>query len=302
MFFFTAEVVFAVKILTGVLHLLIIRRMSDINPLLSVQEHGPSGNATIVFLHGGGCAGWMWQPQLESFSDYHCLVPDLPEQGESMEVRPFSIPYAAEQVAALIRKRAVGGRAHVVGLSLGAQTLVALLSLFPEVVERAVISSALVRPLPGAGFINPGLISASFRLFMAPFRNNEAWIRLNMKYAAAVPETYFPQFRLEFQRTTESSFTHIMMENMNFRLPSGLERVTAPTLVLVGHGEYKAMKQSARDLVQSIPNSRGYEIVHPRGLSRVAQHNWNMTEPEFFNQTIRAWLEDCSLPDKLKPI
>ena len=55
-----------------------------------VNEIGPASAPTLVFLHGGGGGGWMWQPQLEAFTDYHCLVPDLPEHGRSAEVKPFT--------------------------------------------------------------------------------------------------------------------------------------------------------------------------------------------------------------------
>lgn len=50
---------------------------------LYLQETGSVTAPTIVFLHGGGGAGWMWQPQVEQLSDFHCLVPDLPEQGQA---------------------------------------------------------------------------------------------------------------------------------------------------------------------------------------------------------------------------
>ncbi len=62
---------------------------------LYVNESGPASAPTVVFLHGGGGAGWMWQPQLEAFADYHCLVPDLPEHGRSAEVKPFTIAGSA---------------------------------------------------------------------------------------------------------------------------------------------------------------------------------------------------------------
>jgi pimeloyl-ACP methyl ester carboxylesterase len=58
---------------------------------LYIQESGPATAPTVVFLHGGGGAGWMWQPQIEQLGDYHCLVPDLPEQGQSVNEKPFTI-------------------------------------------------------------------------------------------------------------------------------------------------------------------------------------------------------------------
>src|SRR3974390_1946208 len=108
---------------------------------LYAQEFGPAHAPTIIFLHGGGVGGWMWRPQIAQLqAEYHLLVPDLPEHGQSSEVKPMTLQKAAAQWAGWIRVRAHGGRAHVVGLSLGAQTAIELLSQSPDVVERVIAS------------------------------------------------------------------------------------------------------------------------------------------------------------------
>jgi pimeloyl-ACP methyl ester carboxylesterase len=269
---------------------------------LYVQESGPVNAPTIVFLHGGGGAGWMWQPQIEHLGDYHCLVPDLPEQGRSVNEKPFTIQGSAERIAELIQTRVHGGKAHVVGLSEGAQIAVALLKVAPELVDHAIISSALLRPIPGASLLTPGLIALSFRWSVTPFKNNAWWIRLNMKSAAGVPDLYYPQFSQTFRELTESGFTNVMIENQCFRLPQGLDRVQAPTLVVVGKHEYPAMRQSARDLAAAIPGAQAYEVVHPRKMSLAEEHNWNLTAPELFTQTVRAWITNQALPSALQAL
>lgn len=269
---------------------------------LFVQETGPAGAPTIVFLHGGGGAGWMWQPQVDRLSDYHCLVPDLPEQGQSADERPFTIQDSAERIAKLIRTRAHGRQAHVVGLSQGAQVAVALLGSAPECVDHAIISSALVRPTAGGRFVTPGLLRLTYRTSVAPLRNSAWWVRLNMKYAAGVPESYYPQFAHSFSTLSESGFTSMLVENQRFRLPPGLERVTAPTLIVVGQKEYASMRQSARDLAAAIPTARACQVVHPRATSLAQAHNWNLTAPDLFTQTVRAWIGDQPLPPALQPL
>ena len=106
--------------------------------MLYVNETGNLSAPTIVFLHGGGGAGWMWQLQVEALkNDYHLLVPDLPEHGRSAALKPFTIADSVTHIAELIRTRAHGGKAHVVGLSEGAQITVALLGAASEVVDHA---------------------------------------------------------------------------------------------------------------------------------------------------------------------
>lgn len=269
---------------------------------LYIQETGPTTAPTIIFLHGGGGAGWMWQPQVEGLNDFHCLIPDLPEQGRSVAEKPFSIAGSADLIADLIRTRAHDGRAFVIGLSEGAQVAVALLGRHPELVERAIVSSALVRPIPGAGMLTPGLIALSYRWSVTPYKNNDWWIRVNMKYAAGVPETYFEPFRQSFQSLTEAGFTNIMLENLRFRLPSGLERVQTPTLIVCGKNEYAAMRQSARDLAKALPHGQAYEVHPDKKMSTAQAHNWNMTAPDLFTQMARAWIAGQPLPAQLHPV
>ena len=269
---------------------------------LYVYEQGPASAPTIILLHGGGGGAWMWQPQWEALTNYHILAPDLPEHGQSAEIKPFSIHDSAARVGELIRTRAHNGRAHVVGLSEGAQITVALLAVHPELIDHAVVSSALVRRIPGANLLTPGLIAASIRWFVEPFKNIDWWIRLNMKYSAGIPEKYFPQFKKDFQGLTGELFAHVMLENQRFRLPDGLKRVPVPTLVVAGQKEYDVMRQSVRDIANAIPAANGFLVSHSRRMSAAEEHNWNLTAPGLFTQMIGSWITDQPLPAELQPL
>ena len=54
-------------------------------------ETGEKNAPLMLFLHGGGVSGWMWDKQIQHFTSYHCIVPDLPEHGESKDGTTFSI-------------------------------------------------------------------------------------------------------------------------------------------------------------------------------------------------------------------
>ncbi len=271
---------------------------------LYITETGPVDQSSIVFLHGGGGGGWMWQPQMEQLGDsFHCMAPDLPEHGQSMDVKPFSITGSADLVADLIRSRVPGGRAHVVGLSEGAQVTVALLSRHPEVIDHAIVSSAILRPIPMVSWMfTPQMAGLSYDISIPPFKNVEWWIRLNMKYSAAIPEAYFPQFKQAFQNYTRDSFVHLMVENQNFRLPSGLDQAKVPVLVVAGKKEYKEMIQSARDLIAALPHATGRLVSLGARSSLGQEHNWSMTAPDLFTRTVRAWVTDQPLPEELLPL
>src|SRR5450432_922338 len=269
---------------------------------LYVNETGPVTAPTIVFLHGGGVGGWMWQRQTAALTDYHCLVPDMPEQGRSIAIKPLTIPDTAAQIADLIRLRAHGGVAHLVGLSLGAQVGVQLLALAPKLIDHALISSALVHPLPGGWMLRPGLLKWLFRLSVSPFKNSQWWARINMRYAAGIPEEYFAQYFEEYRAMTDQSFADVMIVNQQFRIPKGLDNVKSPVLMTVGQKEYKVMQDSARDLAAAIPGSRAYVVDHDPKLSMAQQHNWSMNAPEMFTETVRAWITNQPLPAGLQPL
>lgn len=270
------------------------------NEGLSFRSIYADNKTTLLFLHGGGGAGWMWQPVVELLTEYHCLVADLPEHGGSMQIKPFSIALAATKAAELIREQAHGGKAIVIGLSEGAQVAVQMLANFPELMEKTVISSALLLPMPGARmYSSPGLISALFKMSVPPFRNSDWWIKLNMKYAAGIPDEFYPQFKADFQKMTESQFVNLMVANQTFRMPEGIEKANVPALIVYGSHEYKAMKDSARNLASKLSGSQVYQINLGKGSNLASEHNWAMTAPQVFADTVRNWLSGQPLPEEL---
>lgn len=100
----------------------------------------------MLFLHGGGVSGWMWDNQIQYFSHYHCIVPNLPEHGLNPNKMLFSIKASAEQLIQLIEEKANGKKVILIGFSLGSQVIIQMLSMKPDLVESAIINSALVRP------------------------------------------------------------------------------------------------------------------------------------------------------------
>jgi hypothetical protein len=146
------------------------------------------------------------------------------------------------------------------------------------------------------------LLAASHRWFIEPFKNNDWWIRLNMKYSAGIPQEYYPDFKRSFQEATESSTADMLFWGLNFRLPVGLEKADVPVLVVVGKHEYKQMKDSGRDLLRVLPKARGVMTSIEPNSSLRKEHNWAMTAPDYFNAAVRAWIEDRPLPTDLLPL
>ena len=80
----------------------------------------------------------------------------------------------------------------MVGLSLGAQVAVCLLAQSPELVDHAVVSSALFKPLSLSWLYHPSFLGFLYRLSVMPYRYNRRWAQVNMKYSAGIPQVVFP--------------------------------------------------------------------------------------------------------------
>ncbi|MDZ4171940.1 MAG: alpha/beta hydrolase [Methanobacteriaceae archaeon] len=259
---------------------------------LYFKESGHKNHETILFLHGSALGGWMWDKQLEYFSNYHCLIPDLPEHGKNINMPHFSMENATDIVIDLIKNKAHNGRAHVVGFSLGAQIIVEILSKSPEIIDHAFISGTLVRSIPTTPLI---LNSMDYILKeYLPVKDTDFFIKANIR-SYNFPKEYFNNVKQSTKSLNPDSLQRILHENLFFRIPNGLEVVNNSVLIIAGGKEYSIIKESAKYLAKSIPNSQAY--IAP-GMVNV----WNLVDPEFFNRILGAWINDKSLPDELIPI
>ena len=251
-------------------------------------ETGSKDAPTIVFLHGGGISGWMWRKQVEYFKDYHCIVPDLPEHGKSIDEKPFSISDSANRIIELIQNKANGGKAHIVGHSLGGKIIVEILSIRPQVVDHAIVASALFNPML---LLRLTCNTFSYKLTVLLLKNS-ALLKMQAKAFKFPDEYYVENFVNESRMLTVENLDRIYSElYKHLQLPEGLSKVNVPTLVIAGEREPKAMRKSVIDLNNIIPNSKGIFI-------KGAIHNFPWVMSDTFNGIIRAWISDKTISNE----
>ncbi|TSI06221.1 alpha/beta hydrolase [Lysinibacillus sp. BW-2-10] len=257
--------------------------------MLYYQEFGNQNAPLIVFLHGGGVSGWMWEKQVQYFQNYYCIVPDLPEQGKSAGEGPFSIQKSAEQINQLIRQKASGQKVIVIGFSLGAQVAIQMLSLDAKLIDYAIINSALVLPSPLIKkFIKP-IMKLTY-----PLIKNKSFSKLQAK-SLYIDENNFERYYNESSTINLHTLTRILEENMSFTLPEQFSKAKAKILVTVGEKEKAMIKKSTFKIIESNPNCTG--II----LSNIG-HGLSMANPTYFNQMIEKWICHGSLPKESKQI
>lgn len=117
---------------------------------------GPVGAPAIVFVHGAMMGRSVWRPQLDALADrYRCIFVDQPGHG-TLRNQPFTLDAAVANVLAAIDAEA-GGRAVLVGLSLGGYVAMTVAGLHPERVRGLVIAGCTREPV--------GLSRAGFHLY-----------------------------------------------------------------------------------------------------------------------------------------
>ncbi len=251
---------------------------------LNIHAAGDSNAPAIVFLHGAGISGWMWEPQFNMLaSRFRCIAPDLPGHGESRSVEWTSIADTAAQIAVLIREQA-GGKAHVVGLSLGAQVAMQLLNDAPEVVDHAVLS--------GLRLIRSKMLERMTDL-TASLMKFDFLVRASAK--STVPKEYVERFVADAKRMSPMTLQRAGDDSIRFAAPPRLASVKAPTLAVAGEKELGLVKDSLSIVVRALPHAQA--CIAPK-----VGHVWNMQAPALFNHMVEAWLTDQPLPAEFNSI
>ena len=131
------------------------------DPVPTWDVAGPQGAPPIVFVHGALMGRSVWQPQIDALADrYRCITVDLPGHGTQHEV-DFELDDAAAGVVSAIDE-AAGGRAVLVGLSLGGYVAMTVAARHPERVRGLVIAGASREPT--------GMSRLAFRAYAAALR------------------------------------------------------------------------------------------------------------------------------------
>jgi pimeloyl-ACP methyl ester carboxylesterase len=252
---------------------------------LYVEETGTSGTPSIVFLHGIGASGWMWEKQITALADFHCLNVDLPGHGKSNQVEWVSLADTADRVAAIIRSRATNGRAHVVGLSLGGHVAMVLLERHANVLDHAVISGVTDAPMPNRQWLKPQLFVMSFLLRRRGLAERQAKaLGLSPEMQAAFTENLLAMSMEAYRRIWE--------EVAYASVPGSLREVNNPTLIVAGGRETEIITRTVQTIPKLMPHAEGR-------LAPGLGHGWNVQAPDLFSAMVRAWITDAALPGRL---
>jgi pimeloyl-ACP methyl ester carboxylesterase len=251
--------------------------MTDHAVAMHVTERHQSARDSVIFLHGGNVAGWMWDAQVDALPDFHTIVPDLTGFGASNDQPWESLADTADQLAELLRALSHGGKAHVVGLSLGAIVGTALVARHPDMVRTAMFSGAALQ----------GVHGLTRRVGMAQLRfwNRSAYWKM-LARAFRMPADAVDVFVETGLGIDAGSARRMMTEVYDGRIAAqlpGLAGCTVPILALAGEREDGSIRRS-------FPEFTARATAVTTRIVPKMHHAWNAEDPELFNRIMREWL------------
>ncbi|KAH6874450.1 Alpha/Beta hydrolase protein [Thelonectria olida] len=271
-----------------------MRAEESSNDELFYTSTNTAGSQTIVFLHGVLSCHLEWEhvtPYLSS--DYHLITVDVNGHSNSSHILPVLLPASTERVADLIRRHAHGGKAHVVGLSMGGFIALELARCHPDLVHSVFATGA--HPFTGVYrwlSLRPAIIWAL--LFLLHSMPDWTYWWMASSYGMLRHEA----LRVEMAKnrtwaTVQDNYTSILDFDW-----AKVREIHVRTAVIAAslHDDVEATRKMGPLLREGgSTESRVFVVMN-------ALHAWNLQFPETFALGVRAWIEQKDLPKEFEEL
>ena len=238
------------------------------------EGHGPR----LLLLHGIGSSATAWSKQMERLGgDFTCLAPDLPGYGESADATGPGLAAIVAEVADVLD----GQPAHVLGVSFGALTALALARHRPALVTSLVLSDATL---------------GRARL---PLEERQRWLRhreglandlatRSVERAGEIAGRHatpavIQEIALHMQRARPSGYMAVARAIAETDARPWLGGVSQPTLLLCGEDDRVTGMDVSQTLLDQLPNA---SLLVIRG----AGHAPHIEQADLFAQAVREFL------------
>lgn len=246
--------------------------------MIGYEVAGPSNASAIVFVHATRLTRGMWAAQVAGLSDtYRVITLDLPGHGTRSHER-FTLDDAADAVGQVIDE-AAGGRAIVVGLSLGGYVAMHLAGRTPERVRGLILAGTSTEPA--------GILAAPYRALawvMATFDGHglesaNRWF-FRTRYGPAIAD---PIVAGGFWASGGAEALRCLAGH---RFKPELAAYPGPSLILNG----------SADLLFRLGQRGFLEVAQDGRIVRLpkATHLSNLDRPAAFNRVVRRFADELA--------
>lgn len=233
-----------------------------------------TANETLVFVHGSGDSAQVWAPLIHLLPQYRSIALDLPGHG-ALIAEPGSATMSVSEYAAFVQAELTRNRLTnptLIGHSLGGAIALQLALEAPSAVGRIVLvgSGARLRVAPAflqdASRAGPQGVPTITRMSFA----EDHVVQADAYQAGRVP-------------TAPGVLYRDLAACNRFDVMAEVERITQPTLLVVGAGDRMTPLKYAEYLHARLPNSA--LVVIPD-----AGHYAQIEQPQAVADALRAWL------------
>lgn len=244
------------------------------------------GLETLVFLHGLGVDGSVWQAVVRRyFPTYTCIALDL--RGHGLSVHPDKgyggDDYVQDIVSALVWLRERFGELTIIGHSLGAVIAAGVAATVHSLVQRLILADP---PMHGPGDIVPYLED----VLCAQARGKTALERVVGRYQPKLGNL-LQQVQVQMWQQTAPAVLETILNNPDtvFKLEQWLPRIVEPVLFLAADP-----RQDAR---LTPPLGRHAVAITPAGQLRTlegADHVLHASAPQAFAEAVLDFIQHTS--------
>ncbi|WBW98459.1 alpha/beta fold hydrolase [Oceanirhabdus sp. W0125-5] len=204
------------------------------------EEYGDISKPTIVFLH---CAAIVeiYLNQYNLSNRYHIIVPHL--YGSGKEVETDYEFYKNEKDIATIIKKLNKESVYIVGHSGGANLAVALVSHYPELFNRAIISSPMIDKTDKIAYRKAKYVSLMHRIVKTKFVA-KIFVKI-----LSISDKKRAQFFMDYWcKISKKTWINYYTDRLTFEKCPEYKNINVPILYLCGTKEIKEIKETVSKL------------------------------------------------------
>ena len=233
---------------------------------------------TLLLLHGIGSSATAWTKQMERLGgEFTCLAPDLPGYGDS----PDATGSGLDAIVAAVADVLDGQPAHVLGVSFGALTALALARNRPDLVTSLVLADATL----GRAYL--------------PVEERQRWLRhreglandlatRSVERAAEIASRHatpavIQEIALHMRRARPSGYMTVARAIAETDARPWLSSIGQPTLLLCGQDDRVTGMDVSQTLLDQLANASLLVIA-------AAGHAPHIEQPDDFAAAVREFL------------
>lgn len=262
------------------------------NMELAYREYGQKGQRALVLLHGlFGCSdNWVKFAKAWASQGYHCIVPDLRNQGDSPHSDEFSFELMCQDVRKLLEKFN-HTKFDILGHSMGGNVAVKMAMDFSDMVRRLIVVDVAPKSYAQSKSkqfnYHTKVLEALKNLDLTKFASLNQIDEFLKRFS---DKESYRKFMLNNIKRVNSQFQwrpNLNAHSLMVNAVKSFEKITAPvkipTLFLKGENSDFIKEEDVSMIQENFPNSELKVVPN-------AKHWLHAQQPDFFMDAVSKFL------------